>query len=221
MQSEYFNIKIRIIVLLVLIISFSLLTFFVKNDGFTALETDVYTALAQCINPALTNIMIVITNLGSTAAIIIIVLVLLALPFTRIRFGVPAAVNAILSSILNNGLKILIARDRPDILRLVAEKGYGFPSGHTMNSAALYAIIIFIVFRQTKSKKIRISILIYGIIATFFIGVSRIYLGVHNTGDILAGWIMGVTVALLVDTAYAAILQKKAPKRHNMPMDPL
>ncbi|MCL2816534.1 MAG: phosphatase PAP2 family protein, partial [Oscillospiraceae bacterium] len=126
----------------------------------------------------------------------------------RANFGVPVAINAIFSSVLNRILKILIARDRPDILRLVAETGYGFPSGHAMNNAALYAIVIFIAFRQTKNKKVRIPVLLCGIMATFLIGVSRIYLGVHNAGDILAGWIMGVTAALLADTAYTALLQK-------------
>ena len=208
MQNKYFNLKTRIVILSALVISFGLLTFAVKNGVIAAFESSIYTALAKYINPALTNIMTVFTNLGSTVAIIAIILALLVLPFTRANFGVPVAINAIFSSVLNRILKILIARDRPDILRLVAETGYGFPSGHAMNNAALYAIVIFIAFRQTKNKKVRIPVLLCGIMATFLIGVSRIYLGVHNAGDILAGWIMGVTAALLADTAYTALLQK-------------
>ena len=203
------NIKKLAVIMSILIISFSLLTVLAKNGGLASFENDVYTALARYINPTLTNIMIVITNCGSTCAIIAIILVLLALPFTRTRLGVPVAVNAVLSSVLNHVLKVLVARDRPDILCLVAETGYGFPSGHAMNNAALYVIVIFSVFRETKNLKVRIPILICGVTASFLIGVSRIYLGVHNAGDILAGWIMGVAVALLADTAYATLLQKR------------
>ena len=194
--------KIRMIVVSGLLIFFCLLTLLTKNGVLAAFENSVYSALAQHINPALTNIMIAITNLGSTIAVIAIIIVFFIFPFTRIKFGVPVAVNAIFSSVLNNVLKVFIARDRPDILRLVAETGYGFPSGHAMNNAALYAIIILIVYRQTKSKKIRLAVLIYGVTAVFFIGVSRVYLGVHNAGDVLAGWVMGVAVALIVDFVY-------------------
>jgi len=90
-------------------------------------------------------------------------------------------------------------------LPMVTETGYGFPSGHAMNNAALYTMIILIVFRLTKSNKIRIPVLIGGIAITFLIGVSRIYLGVHHTGDVLAGWIMGITIALFTDTVWRLI----------------
>jgi undecaprenyl-diphosphatase len=209
MQTKDLNIKIRIIILSALIISFMLLALLAKNGGFKAFENGVYTTLARNINPALTTAMIGITNLGATITVTAIILALLILPSTRIKFGIPVAVNAVFSSVLNKVLKILIARDRPNILRLVAETGYGFPSGHAMNNAALYAIIIFLVFRHTRNGKIRLSVLIYGVTASFLIGISRIYLGVHNTGDVFAGWIMGVTIALLADTAYAAFLIKR------------
>ena len=206
MQIRYFNLKKRIIVLAALVVSFSLLTLLAQNGELAAFENSVYTVLARHINPTLTYIMTGITNLGSTVAIITIIFVLLVLPFTRTRLGVPVAFNAIVSSVLNNVLKIIISRDRPDILRLVAETGYGFPSGHAMNNAALYAIITFITFGITKNNKVRILVLFGGALIAFLIGASRIYLGVHNAGDVLAGWVMGVTVALFTYTVWRIYL---------------
>jgi len=209
MRIKYINLKIRAVVFFTLAAAFGFLIFCLKNDKLTVFEKCVYEKLAGYINPALTNIMIFITDTGSVAAIVIIILVLLAFPFTRINYGLPIAINAIFSSISNNILKILIARDRPYILRLTEETGYGFPSGHAANNAALYAMIIFIVLRKTDSKKIQIPVVLYGFTAVFFIGISRIYLGVHNAADILAGWITGVAAALLIDTVYMVIFGSK------------
>lgn len=203
------NLRTRIIAIFMLVLSFVGLIILVRTDSIAVFESSVYTRISSYINPDLTNVMIVVTNLGSSVVVIVIALAFLIIPFTRMKFGFLIAINAVISSGLNTVLKILIARDRPDILRLIAETGYGFPSGHAMNNTALYTIIILIVFRQTKNKKIRIPILICGITIPFFIGISRIYLGVHNAGDVLAGWIMGVSVALIVDTSYAIFQVKR------------
>lgn len=196
------NIKSRKILILILAASFGFLTFLVLNDGAAAVEYAVYTGVSKYINEPLTNIMIAVTNIGSTTVILAITALLLALPKTRLEFGLPVAINTIITAGLNIALKSIIARPRPDILSLVVETGYGFPSGHAMNSSALYAIITLIVFRQTKNKKIRLSVLMFASVVTISIGISRIYLGVHNSADVLGGWIMGVTVAFLIDTIW-------------------
>lgn len=205
MQRENLNLRIRISAMSALIISFCVLTMLALNESITVFENGVYTLLAGYINPTLTSVTIAVTNMGSFLVVAAIVAALLALPFTRISFGIPVAAGAGIAAGLNIVLKTVISRDRPDILRLVTETGYGFPSGHAMNNAALYTMIILIVFRLTKSNKIRIPVLIGGIAITFLIGVSRIYLGVHHTGDVLAGWIMGITIALFTDTVWRLI----------------
>lgn len=208
MQNKNLNIKKRIIALFLLITAFSVLTVLVLNGSITVFESSVYTSISHYINPTLTSVMIAITNVGSWVGVIMITLLFLALPFTRKTFGIPVIINTAVAAGLNNLLKIIIARDRPDTLRLVTETSYGFPSGHAMNNAALYTMVILVVFKLTRDKKIRIPVLICGTAMPLLIGVSRIYLGVHNAGDVLAGWIMGIAVALLVGTVYEAFLKK-------------
>lgn len=198
------NYKIRVSLLIIFTAIFCMLTVLMKTGYTAGFENAAYQEISQYINKELTNIMIFITNLGGTAVIVIISLILLILPVTRMTFGIPVAVNMIISSGLNSALKLLIARDRPDIFRLITETGYGFPSGHAMNNAALYTIVILLTFRLTKSKRIRLPVLIFGTAITFLIGVSRVYLGVHSACDVLAGWILGVAVALAADMACAA-----------------
>ena len=194
----------RTLILSLLIISFGVLTWFVMHESVKPFELAVYSVLSRFNSPEVTNVMVIITNLGSTTAIVMCNIVILALPLTRRIFGLSAATNSILTALLNAVLKSIFARKRPNVNRLVTENGYGYPSGHTMSSTALYTIILLTVFKFTKSNRIRMPVQVISIIP-FFIGISRIYLGVHHAGDVLAGWIMGVAVALLVETVYSIL----------------
>lgn len=199
------NLKARSSILLILFVSFCVLSALVLTGSIKGFENSSYAAVSIHMNATLTSIMIAISSVGDPPVILIIATTLFILPFTRKEFGIPVAVNTILAGGLNSILKLLFARPRPNILRLVTETGYAFPSGHAMNSTALFVIILLIVFRITKNNKIRIPALCIAIIFPFCIGISRLYLGVHYAGDIFAGWILGVAVSLLVDTVWQYI----------------
>jgi len=62
---------------------------------------------------------------------------------------------------------------------------YGFYSGHAANS---FAVALFLICSVTKARKYIIpSALAYAILTSY----SRIYLGVHYPGDIIAGMVIG------------------------------
>lgn len=67
---------------------------------------------------------------------------------------------------------------------------YGFPSCHGSNSFALTTIMWLLLPR----KSIRIGLVAWTLVNVY----SRIYLGVHYPGDILAGAIIGFLSALLL-----------------------
>ena len=77
----------------------------------------------------------------------------------------------------------------PTYLHKVTENEFGFPSGHAQVSSGFYGYLGF------RSK--RTQIIIVGIIAIFLISLSRIYLGVHYTGDVVGGIIFGLMVAFI------------------------
>lgn len=164
----------------------------------------IYNLLTIIISPTLTVIMKSITVLGNTTTIVALCVVLLLFKTTRIPYGYPITITVSLSSLINNIIKLIVARQRPSIWQMVVETSYSFPSGHAMVSASLYTFLILIILKQKKSIKrtILISLLV---LLTGLIGISRVYLGVHYISDVLAGFILGIAVSLLV---YEYIISK-------------
>lgn len=104
--------------------------------------------------------------------------------------------SSISSVIINNLVKIIVRRERPDYLRMVMEKSYSFPSGHAMISALFFGSIIYLVNKYNlKYKK-----LITFSLSTFvlLVGISRIYFGVHYLTDVVGGYLLGFIVLFLI-----------------------
>lgn len=82
--------------------------------------------------------------------------------------------------------------------------GYSFPSGHSMISAAFYGFLIYLIYKKVKNKKFKITLIIVLSILIVSIGISRIYLGVHYTSDVLAGFTVSVSYLII----YTSIVKK-------------
>lgn len=142
-----------------------------------------------------------ITSLGSaTIVTLITVLIFLFLLMKReYRSAVYVLFATVSGAVLVTLLKVLFARERPDIVtHLVYEASKSFPSGHSTISAVMYLSMAVLVMRIEKSHKERLFIICTALFLTFIIGLSRIYLGVHYPSDVLAGWALGVFWALLI-----------------------
>ena len=100
--------------------------------------------------------------------------------------------NLAIVYLLNVIIKMIIARPRPDILRLVYETGYSFPSGHAMVATGFYGFLIYIANKKIKNKALRRCITILLTLLIFLIGISRIYLGVHYATDIIGAFMIGI-----------------------------
>ena len=101
--------------------------------------------------------------------------------------------------LLNNGLKAVFARPRPDVVPHLHEvMSLSFPSGHAMTSAAVYLTLGAMLMRISERRLTKIYCMAIAMLATLLIGSSRVYLGVHYPTDVLAGWMIGMSWALLV-----------------------
>lgn len=177
---------------------FMVLAICIEADIATHFEGWAYHEAVEHMSPFLTAAMKGITHLGDSASVTILCLTTFLVPKLRKTIALPVSTAVIVSAVSNIILKHIFARNRPDILRLISETGYSFPSGHAMVNAAFYSMLIFMVFRYEKSnpKKILISLFFFAV--AVLIGVSRVYLGVHFAGDVLGGWLFGFAVSSTV-----------------------
>lgn len=150
-----------------------------------------------------------ITYLGNWQSVTVVCLLLLAYDKTRLPYGALGTTAAITVTVLNKGLKEIFGRSRPDdVLVLIQQGGHAFPSGHAVTSMAFYGLLLFLVQTRMEDRKQANTLSAVLILLIVFIGVSRVYLGVHYPTDILAGWAEGIFVA----TAVYMIALKFIPK---------
>jgi membrane-associated phospholipid phosphatase len=102
--------------------------------------------------------------------------------------GIRVAFILMLSSGVNDGLKMLFRGPRPywistKVTGFASETSFGIPSGHSQNAAAIWGIV---AARLRKGWA-----WIAAVFIIFLIGISRLYLGVHFPQDVLAGWLIG------------------------------
>lgn len=101
----------------------------------------------------------------------------------------------LLGAALNQLVKRLLARARPVVPDPVATaRGASFPSGHAMNSAICYSLIISALLfsglaRRQRARTALVSALV---LYPLLIGLSRVALGLHFASDVVGGWLLGV-----------------------------
>lgn len=177
----------------------------VLNNKITAFDTNIYNAISIVKNDVVTTIFKVITELGSAKILIIIALSSLVVVKNK-KTGIAICINLASIGLLNQILKNIIQRPRPEGFRLVEESGYSFPSGHSMASMAFYGLIIYFIYKNIKNKTVRNSICIALSALIFFIGISRIYLGVHYASDVLAGFLISIAYLIIYITGILKLI---------------
>jgi membrane-associated phospholipid phosphatase len=98
------------------------------------------------------------------------------------------------------GIKDLFRRTRPPGAGTLYLASYSFPSGHATASTAVLVTLAYVLAREGLLSH-RIALLV-GCLGPLLIGLSRIYLDVHWTTDVLGGWGLGLVVAALSATVY-------------------
>lgn len=189
--------------------NFKWLVLFIALIGFLALAEDVFNKEIMngdiigykiistfLISDFATPIAKFITNFGGAIFLITLTVILFILIKNK-KIGLSIFSNLVIITGLNQLLKRILQRPRPTEFRIIEETGYSFPSGHSMVSMAFYGYLIYLIYKYVKNKYVKwISIVLLGILICS-IGVSRIYLGVHYTSDVLGGFLLSISYLIL------------------------
>lgn len=162
-------------------------------------------------NPTLDRVMLLASTLGSGEWVAPVDVIACA-----ILLGWRRWIDALFWSLATGGAALLnmlakhsFARTRPDLWpSLAPETSFSFPSGHAMQSMALAAALIVILWPTAA----RVPALLLGAAFTLLVGTSRVYLGVHFPSDVLAGWSASLAwVAGLSFLFYRHAVRRKSP----------
>lgn len=142
----------------------------------------------QKLSPALDGVMNFFTFLGRIEFYLLIIPVIYWVVDKRLGFRL--LLILVTTDIFASTFKLLFHQPRPywmgKVLGLGAETSYGIPSSHASDSLAVWGYLAYRLNR--KWLWILVSVFV------FFIGLSRLYLGVHFLHDVLFGWLLGLVV---------------------------
>jgi membrane-associated phospholipid phosphatase len=155
----------------------------------------IFDRLQSLVKPSLNRFMLFVTEIGRHT-ILVPANILLILYFLFIRrqswFSVRVAAIALSSLVLMLILKNLFGRKRPLSPLLKAARGLSFPSGHAIMSVSFFGLIIYILLHTVDDTIVRTILVALAIVLILLIGFSRVYLRVHYTSDVIAGFIIGL-----------------------------
>jgi len=123
--------------------------------------------------------------------VLVVIAVVLLLWRKKFALALFFVISSGLGGLFNLFLKWLFKRERPDILPLISEQGYSFPSGHSMGFFIFYGSLAFVIIHLAHRNSMKwIGSILNGVFI-IMIGITRIYLGVHYPSDIVDGYLAG------------------------------
>lgn len=195
--KEFIKKKYKYFILAILLSIFILIAKAVFQKEIFVSDQILYNFLVEHRNQVFNVFFITITELGSAEILIVITIFCIIFMKNKLyKILVPA--NLAFIALFNQILKHIFVRQRPNMLRLVEENGYSFPSGHAMASTAFYGLLIVFAFKHIENKKLR-NILCIGLsLLIIFIDISRIYVGVHYASDVIAGTCLSIAYLIIL-----------------------
>jgi undecaprenyl-diphosphatase len=141
-----------------------------------------------------------VTALGGAAVLAIVTVTVLGglMLLRQLRPALLLAVTVPGGWLLVSLLKLGFDRPRPEVVaHQVTEYSAAFPSGHATMAGVTYLTIAVLLAGADAIRRARVYVLACATVLTVLVGISRVYLGVHWPTDVLAGWAIGASWALL------------------------
>jgi undecaprenyl-diphosphatase len=195
------------IVFLLLVVCISKLASEVFEGETQRFDKDILVALRDPADPSrpigprwLLSVALDITALGSATVLGLTVLAVAGFLFLQgmWRTAVFVMIASFGGWFINGALKQMFQRPRPDVVPHLREvMTLSFPSGHALQSAVVYLTLGALSMRIAERRLTKFYCMAVAMLVTALVGASRVYLGVHYPTDVIAGWLIGLTWALL------------------------
>ncbi|WP_371622024.1 phosphatase PAP2 family protein [Streptomyces sp. NBC_01116] len=114
------------------------------------------------------------------------------------------AATSLISTLLQQGLKAAVGRERPQWPDPVDSAHYAaFPSGHAMTAVVTCGLFVWLLRLYGAGPGARGAALAVAVVSAIGVAATRVYLGVHWLTDVMGGALLGVAVVALSAAAYA------------------
>ncbi len=193
-----------LVVALVALVFFALLAHAVMQGHAIAFDAAVRNAVHAASFPALTYVMQGISDLGESAFLVVLGLIIgwRLMSQGRRPQVVFLATAALGAEVIDQALKFWFQRPRPEVFFGLQPLNYSFPSGHAMVSYCFYLAVAEILSDEQWSRSRRLAVWALAMLITGLIGLSRIYLGVHYPTDVLGGYAVAIAWLAIVRVSH-------------------
>ncbi len=103
----------------------------------------------------------------------------------------------LITFLLNCILKPLIHRARPPFefqITNIHPDSFSYVSSHSLVTICLWGMVIFYLNKYCKNRILKILLISVSVLWILFVGLSRVWIGVHNPTDVLGAYLLGVTL---------------------------
>ncbi len=181
------------------------------NPALSALDERITDAVVAWRTPGMNLLFWRLTLLGNAlflGTVVAAAVVVLFVWGARV-WAVFLAVGVIVAQIVSSVVKYAYQRPRPPetIMLIETPTSHSFPSGHAFLTLVVSTLLLFLLIRYVRRCGarsqgglerlgwVRLILIVMAFVVAFVIvlgvGFSRVYLGVHWTSDVLAGWCLG------------------------------
>jgi undecaprenyl-diphosphatase len=173
-----------------------------RPDGSTAIDSSITSWVVDHRTAALTVVARVFSAIGSQKVLSPVAGVVALLLISRRRILTAALLAAIWGGAIGlySLTKHFVHRPRPPAdIHLMHVGASSFPSGHATQSTATFVALAVLAGAVIPRVRAVPAATVVAVGLAFGVGWSRVYLGVHWTSDVIAGWVIGaawVSVAL-------------------------